>query len=146
MDTVFKHLSAIGITTSADYMERGKLEINEDKLRAAIEEDAEGVFNLFAAEGDTYAEKGLARRLRDSLDNAITQVAERAGGLRGKVANHQFTLGKNLEDLNTRISNFERRLEQREQRYWAQFTAMEKAIHQMNSQSDFIYAQLFNQG
>ncbi|THG88442.1 flagellar cap protein FliD [Alkalihalobacillus alcalophilus ATCC 27647 = CGMCC 1.3604] len=146
MDTVFKHLSAIGITTSADYMERGKLEINEDKLRAAIEEDAEGVFNLFAADGDTFAEKGLARRLRDTLDTAITQVAERAGGLRGKVANHQFTLGKNLEDLNTRIANFERRLEQREQRYWSQFTAMEKAIHQMNSQSDFIYAQLFNQG
>ncbi|GAF65673.1 flagellar hook-associated protein FliD [Bacillus sp. TS-2] len=141
----FSQLSQIGITTSPDYMERGKLVVNEEQLRAALEEDPEGVFEMFNADGDTHAEQGIARRLRDSLDVAITQVAERAGGMKGKNSNHQFTLGRSLNDINDRISTFERRLEQRESRYWAQFNAMEKAIQQMNSQADFIYAQLFSQ-
>nr|WP_285890417.1 flagellar filament capping protein FliD [Halalkalibacter oceani] len=145
--TQFNHLSAIGITTTNDYMARGKLEIDEDKLRAAIESDAEGVFQLFAADGDSFEEKGIARRVRDTLDGAISSLAERAGGFRGLVQNHQFTLGRNLNDINDRISNFERRLQQVEERYWRQFNAMEAAVQRANQQAESLFAQLYgNQG
>lgn len=143
MSTEFRQLSAIGITTSRDYMAHGKLEINEDQLRAAIEQDPEGVFQLFAQDGNTGAEKGIARRLRDTLEQAITAIAERAGGFRGKIANHQFTLGRELNSINDRISNFERRLEKIEERYWRQFNAMELAVQRANQQAEMLYAQLF---
>ncbi|WP_100405449.1 flagellar filament capping protein FliD [Bacillus solitudinis] len=142
LDTVFKQLSSIGITTSRDFMERGKLELDEDKLRAAIEKDPEGVHQLFVADGANFNDKGIARRMRETLDTAITSVAERAGGLKGKVQNQQFTLGRNLNSIEDRISNFERRLQQVEDRYWKQFTAMEKAMQNANTQADSLFNML----
>ena len=47
--TSFNNLSKIGIATTNDYQDGGKLEINEEKLRAAIAEDPNGIYNLFMA-------------------------------------------------------------------------------------------------
>ena len=49
--------------------------------------------------------------------------------------NNTFTLGKLLNDYNSKISSFEDRLTSLENRYYKQFTAMEKAIQKANSQS-----------
>jgi flagellar hook-associated protein 2 len=141
-NSTIRQLTDLGISTTSNYMDRGKLEINESKLRAAIEKDPEGVFQLFAADGPTNADKGIARRMRDSLDSTMRSVSERAGGSYGKLQNHQFTLGRNLADIDSRVSNFERRLQQVEDRYWKQFTAMEKAMQTANAQADNMYSML----
>lgn len=145
-NTDIRQLSDLGITTTRNYMDRGKLEIDESKLRAAIERDPEGVFQLFTADGQSSAEKGIARRMRDDLQGTMRSVAERAGGSFGRLQNHQFTLGRNITNIDSRISNFERRLQQVEDRYWRQFTAMEKAMQQANSQAEQMWSMLFNQG
>ena len=49
-DTSFGNLAKIGISTTSNYLEGGKLEIDEEKLRAAIEEDPNGIYNLFMAD------------------------------------------------------------------------------------------------
>ena len=49
--------------------------------------------------------------------------------------NNTFTLGSLLDDYENQISAFERKLADIEDRYYRQFTAMEKAISQANSQS-----------
>ena len=49
--------------------------------------------------------------------------------------NNTFTLGRLLDDYEDQISAFERKLVNIEDRYYRQFTAMEKAISQANSQS-----------
>ncbi|KHF37831.1 flagellar filament capping protein FliD [Halalkalibacter okhensis] len=146
LSTAFNQLTTIGIKTTANYMDGGKLEIDEDKLRQAIEQDVEGVFQLFAANGETDGEKGIARRLRSTLDGAIGAIADRAGGMRGKVQNNQFALGRNLTRINDQISNFERRLQQVEERYWRQFNAMDAAVNRANQQAEALFAQLFPQG
>lgn len=141
-DGNIRQLTDLGITTTKNYMDRGKLEIDESKLRAAIESDPEGVYELFAADGATTDEKGIARRMRDSLQETMRAVSERAGGSFGKLQNHQFTLGRNLNDIEDRISNFERRSKQVEDRYWKQFTAMETAMQQANAQAEQLYNML----
>ncbi|WP_078429894.1 flagellar filament capping protein FliD [Alkalihalobacterium alkalinitrilicum] len=145
-NTDFKQLASIGITTSNNYMDRGKLVVNEDKLRQAIEQDPEGVFQLFTADGAIPAEQGIARRVRTTLDQAINSVAERAGGMRGKTQNNQFTLGRNMNQINDQISSFERRLQQVEERYWRQFNAMDAAVQRANQQAETLFAQLYPQG
>ncbi len=142
LESAFNQLASIGITTSSDYLERGKLVIDEDELRAAIEEDAEGVFNLFAATGDSYEEQGIGRRLRDTLQTTISDIGNRAGGRGGRMLNHQFTIGREVDRINDRISNFERRLEQKEARYWRQFNAMEAAMARANSQYETLFSAL----
>ncbi|WP_235849006.1 MULTISPECIES: flagellar hook-associated protein 2 [Bacillaceae] len=141
----FSLITEIGITTTSNYQDRGRLEVDETALRAAIEEDAESVFQMFAADGDEFEERGIARRLRDTLSGQIEMLSERAG--RSEMAsNQQFTIGREIDQAAERISNFERRMEQVEQRYWRQFTAMEQAMAQANSQAETLFSQLGGMG
>src|SRR5699024_11555498 len=42
----FSVLSSIGITTTANYLDGGKLEVDENKLKAALRENPDDVYNL----------------------------------------------------------------------------------------------------
>ncbi|WP_340372440.1 flagellar hook-associated protein 2 [Peribacillus sp. FSL E2-0218] len=127
------NLSSLGITTTKNYLEGGKLTIDEDKLRAAISEDPNAVYNMFMADGAEKGEKGLARRLRDDIQSSMKVITEKAG--KAGYVNNNFTIGKMVNGLDTRISAFETKLAKLESRYYSQFTAMEKAIQKANSQS-----------
>lgn len=129
-------LSEIGISTSENYMENGKLIIDEAKLRQAISEDPNQVYELFAANGDTDAEKGLARRLVTILDDTRKKVIEKAGS--DTAVNNTFSLGRTLNGFEDQISRFEDRLLMIEDRYYRQFAAMESAIQRANQQSAYL--------
>jgi len=129
-------LSKMGISTSTDYLENGKLVINETELRKAISENPNQIYDLFAADGTSNSEKGIARRLVTILDDARKQVVEKAGS--DSSVNNTFTLGRSLNNYDDQISRFEDRLKMVEDRLWKQFTAMETAIQKANSQSTYI--------
>ncbi|WP_373902418.1 flagellar filament capping protein FliD [Geomicrobium sp. JCM 19038] len=138
-----RHLGDLGITTSTDYLDNGKLVIDEAKLQAAVENDPEGAYHFFAGSGEN---QGIARQLRQDVNNGIDAISRKAGGSNGRHQNHQFAIGRELNQLDSRIENFERRLAQKEQRYWRQFTAMEQAIARSNSQGDMLYNFMFGNG
>ncbi|MGG4264120.1 flagellar hook-associated protein 2 [Peribacillus simplex] len=127
------NLSSLGITTTKNYLDGGKLTIDEDKLRAAISEDPNGIYDMFMANGTEKSEKGLARRLRDDIESSMKVITEKAG--KAGYVNNNFTIGKLVDGLDKRISTFEAKLTKLEARYYNQFTAMEKAIQKANSQS-----------
>jgi flagellar hook-associated protein 2 len=138
---LFKQLASIGIKTTANYLEGGKLEINEAELKKAIEEDPDSVENLFRGGGDSTVEsqKGILHRLFDTVNKTKEKLDEKAGGAFS--TNQQFAIGRDLTDVDNRIDRFEDRLKQVEDRYWRQFTAMEKAIQQANQQSAYLMQQ-----
>ncbi len=131
----FSQLTDIGISTSANYSERGKLVIEGDgtKLKEAFEKDPQSVMDLFMKNGSTTSEKGIVRRLRDTITQTVSKVEQRAG--RSTWTSEQFLLGRNLKSVDSQITSFESRLTQIEDRYYRQFTAMEKAIQNANVQS-----------
>lgn len=133
----FSQLSEIGIATGANYRDKGKLLIDEDKLRAAIENDSNSVMELFTANGT-----GIARKLRESATATVQSIEARAGNT-SRTA-QQFTIGRELMNVDKRISDFEKRMQTVEARYWRQFTAMEKAIGQSNQQSMQLMSQFYN--
>src|SRR5699024_7749392 len=128
----FRLLTEIGISTTEDYLNGGKLKINESELRTALENDPTNVQNLLlnSQEG---AGRGLINRLEDSLETTISRIEERAG--KGTFTNDMYTMGRQLDDIDNRISVFEDRMQRVENRYWRQFNAMEQAISMMNNQS-----------
>lgn len=139
IDSNYSQLSSIGITTTPNYLEGGKLVINEDELRKAIEEDPKSVEQLFTSNGSTNGEKGILNRLYDSLTSTMDTIKTKAGN--SNSTNDNFTLGKNLNRLEDQIDRFEDRLAKVESRYWAQFTAMEQAIQKSNSQMSYLMQQ-----
>ncbi|TYS15180.1 flagellar hook-associated protein 2 [Rossellomorea vietnamensis] len=132
-------LAQIGIKTSSNYLDRGKLIIDENKLKEAISKDPNAIYELFAKNGEATGEKGIARRLRDTIGSTMDSIEQKAGKLTS--TNSTFTLGRNLDSINNQMSRFQDRLGQIEDRYWRQFTAMEKAIQQANSQSSYLMQQ-----
>ena len=139
VDPLMNQLASIGIKTTANYLEGGKLEIDDTVLKKAIEDNPESVENLFRATGTTSDEQGIIHRLYDTVNGAMDKLKERAGN--SFSTTKQFTLGRQLDNVDSQINRFEDRLTQIEDRYWRQFTAMEKAIQRSNSQSMYLMQQ-----
>lgn len=136
---LMNQLASIGIKTTANYMQGGKLEINEAELKKAIENDPASVENLFRGTGTTIDEQGIVHRLYDTVNGAMDKLKERAGN--SFSTTKQFLLGRQLDNVDRQIDRFEDRLIKVEDRYWRQFTAMEKAIQKANSQSMYLMQQ-----
>ncbi|KPD00111.1 Flagellar hook-associated protein 2 [Geobacillus sp. BCO2] len=132
----FSQLAQIGITTSSNYLDGGKLIIDETKLREKIKENPDAVYQLFNQDGATDAEKGIARRLRDTIKATIGKIEQKAG--KTIWTNQQFAIGRDLIEINDQIDRFQDRLKQIEDRYYRQFTAMEEAIQRANQQSMYL--------
>ncbi len=137
-DGPFKHLAEIGIKTTANYMDGGKLEINEAKLKEALAQDSEAVYKLFSNDVEGSS-RGIINRLEDAIDNTMKRIETKAG--RGTQTLQQYSLGRQLKDLNDQIDRFQDKLVTVEDRYWRQFTAMEVAIQKMNSQMSYLMQQ-----
>lgn len=132
INPLYKQLASIGIKTTSNYLEGGKLQIDEAALKKAIEADPSSVEKLFNATGTTDGEKGIAQRLTDTVNSSMEILKSKAGN--SYSTNTQFEIGKLLNDVDKKISSFESRLTKVEDRYWSQFTAMEKAIQRSNEQ------------
>src|SRR5699024_6394994 len=117
------------ISTTKNWMDGGKLEIDEDKLKEALRENPDDVFKLFS-NGAEGAERGLINRFEDALDQVKGQIETKAGKSTHTLEN--YSIGKQMKQLDERISDFEKKMVQVEQRYWNQFTQMEKAISRLN--------------
>lgn len=148
----YNALFTIGIGTSKDYNSGGTLEIDETKLRKALEEDPDAVVQLLTMSGEKSATvtnadgttvqgdtRGFMRKIRDEMDAMEKKIDERAG--RGSMAETQYTLGKYLNNVNKRLDTWQDKLTAIESRYWKQFGAMEAMINKANSQSASLMSQ-----
>lgn len=143
-DTKYDTLTEIGIKTG-DYSEKGKLYIDEAKLKDALAKNPQAVMEVFTNSPDSYDQKGIAARLYDDLTATLGSLLDKAGADYGFGEYDDSILGKKITNFNKEIDSLEKRLAQIEDRYWRQFTAMEKALNQMNSQSAWL-AQQFSGG
>jgi flagellar hook-associated protein 2 len=156
-------LSSIGITTGA-YSEKGKLKIDETKLKDAIRNDADSVMNLFSKKSaitdnininyqqraQRYSEEGLAYRLYDIIEDNIRTIRDANGkkglllekaGMQGDASEFKNLIYDEIYYYDGRISELEKKLIQKENRYYQKFAALEKAISQMNAQSNWLVTQ-----
>lgn len=137
-DGAFSSLTQIGIKTTSNYMDGGKLQIDEDKLKEALRENPGDVQKLFS-NTSKEADRGLVNRLEDAVKRTMGNIEKQAGKETHTLDN--YTLGKRMKELNDRISVFEARMIKVEQRHWNQFTQMEKAIQRLNDQSSQLFSQ-----
>jgi len=99
------------------------------------------------ADGDAYdsTASGLANKLYNTVNNGISDIINKAGIITSRVDNS--TIGKDIDSIQDRIDEMNIRLIKVENRYYQQFTALEKAINQMNTQSTWLSQQFGgNQG
>lgn len=137
-------LSSIGITTSNNYKDNGKLILDEDKLKEVIESRPDDVAALFTSrtEGPDGAKpkitQGLATRFYSKLQQSFKGNAQKSTGN----LYYDKVLTNNLKSQKKKTATLEEQLETLKQRYYKKFTAMEKMLATINSQSSTIASYL----
>ncbi|MGG3507692.1 flagellar filament capping protein FliD [Paenibacillus lautus] len=140
-------LANIGITVRSDYKENGKLAIDENKLREAVNTNFEEVKNLFtmsskdeAAPGKTNV--GIADRVYNIVNKQMDAIKKKMGTGTSLETMDESIIGKQLRTLNDQESNWKSKLLDIENRHYKKFAAMEQALQKMNSQSSWLASQL----
>ncbi|BDG81742.1 MULTISPECIES: flagellar hook-associated protein 2 [Bacillus] len=131
-------LTEFGITTSSAYQLRGHLEINEDKLKAKIQEDPQSVAALFTngTNSSAYSDKGIMKRIGETLKSTVKSIEAKAGN--STMGTNDYSIGKNLNTISTDITKMQDRLNTIENRYYTKFSAMDSAIQKMNEQASYL--------
>jgi len=138
----YQTLSSIGITTGT-YLENGKLYLDEAKLRKAIEADPDAVKNLFtpkAESADGKKKLGVAEQMYQNLNTVQKSIMTKIGysSMEDSSSQDQSIIGKQIYSLTKQIKDGEDHLNDLQDRYYSQFTAMETAMNNYNSQSAYL--------
>lgn len=157
-------LAKIGITTGS-YEMKGMLIVDEIKLNAAIKDNIDGVVQLFTKESQysyseaqsdstkrttRYNESGLAQRLNDIIQDNIRTTRDDKGkkgillekaGIAGDLTEFNNLMNDSIEEKDILIDKLLDKLADKENALYIKFTAMEKALSQMNSQSSWFSQQ-----
>ncbi|MDF2557312.1 MAG: hypothetical protein K0R71_1140 [Bacillales bacterium] len=139
--SVYNSLSSIGIS-SQNYLDKGKLTVDEKKLKEAIQADPDGVQKLFNQSGTTTdGTSGLLNTITEHISQVAKNLTTKAGA-GGASQYDQSTIGKLLTGLQTKIGSETSKFQLLEDRYYRQFAAMEKAFQKYSSQSSWLGSQM----
>jgi flagellar hook-associated protein 2 len=149
-------LYEIGITTSNDYRDGGKLVIDEDKLTKALDARGDDIAQLFTKSANIaykpgfndrnrLAQEGIAERMNDIINSAIGtsgSITLRAGMKGDTMLEMTSTMYKTLRDQSDRMAEMLTYLQNKESSYYEMFSRMEQAITQANTQMAYLQSQL----
>ncbi|MDI6799985.1 MAG: flagellar filament capping protein FliD [Actinomycetota bacterium] len=140
-------LSEIGISiTSANYGKSGLLVIDDEALSEALSEDPAALAKLFSHDSEAGSEyDGIARRIYDMMDSYTDSKTELVGAYSvkaGVIPRQEDVLSREIEYYQDRIDDMGTRLEMRRENLVKRFAAMEAALSQMQSMSNWLSSQI----
>ena len=121
-----KMMASIGITEGSRYSDdKGKIVIDEDRLKAALEENPETVISMFT--GAKSGSKGLIYKFTDNVNTYfdITEEDEKA-------------TAKKVDKLDEKIDEMEDDLKNMAERYYKKFSVMEQSLAKLNSMTGML--------
>jgi flagellar hook-associated protein 2 len=166
------YLKDLGLSTSADYSQRGKIVFDsslggEQKLKDMLATRGEQVTKLFmqtSTKVSSYdpdlssddrkrrdSEQGIFQRVNDILQDYVRTTRNDAGkkgfliekaGIKGEFSEFNNLLYTQITDKDKMISSLSIKLADKENRYYAQFAKLEQAMNSLNSQSSWLAQQL----
>lgn len=149
----YNSMSSIGITSSTN---QGHITLDEEKLKKALTEDPDCVYQLFASDqdstyvagstnknqADTYTSKsdylntGIANRLYNSMNTNISKLESYAGT--SKETDDESYLGKLITNMNTKMTSFQTLMKSYESKLYKRYDAMEVALSKLGAQLSYI--------
>ena len=149
----YNSMSSIGITSSTN---QGHITLDEEKLKKALPEDPDCVYQLFASDqdstyisgstnknqSDTYTSKsdylntGIANRLYNSMTTNIRNLESYAGT--SKETDDESYLGKLITNMNTKMTSFQTLMKSYESKLYKKYDAMEVALSKLGAQLSYI--------
>ncbi len=135
-ETTGYSLEKLGFEFSVSLTEGTKLSLNEEKFRQILSEDHDGVTSFFA-----QAKTGFSDQFASIIDDYAKSSLVEPGKLVRVAGSSVYVDGeykKQLEELEEKITLLKNKLIEEETRLWKKFSAMEKALSQLSSQSSWL--------
>lgn len=143
--TSYDRLEQIGITTSSDWTQNGKLSFDKNKFETALAANPDGVMRLLTGNGVTDSgavsenQKGVFYQLYDVTKKQVKNITDEVGT---SGTTNTSAVGKQLTDIGKSIDSLQDKLNEEQDRLWTQFSALETAMQNYNSQSSWLAQQL----
>lgn len=141
-------LEAIGIKPIDDYKDKnGMLVIDEDKLTTALENNPDGVKDLFTrAASDTTTNKGgvitqLSSIIYSEFKSSTSSLSKKAG-LLGSSTETDNTIAKSIYTKKKLIDKLNTAYAEKENALYKKYSALETAMQQLNSQQSSLASML----
>ena len=134
-------LANIGISPA--FMDTsGKLVLDEDKFKEMLIKNPDEVASLFSGSSED-GKSGLAIQFKEVLTRNIGALGTSGilideAGTDGSVSVDQNNISKKIKDYDDKMEALKKTLEKERQRYWNQFTALEKTLSELNAQSSWL--------
>lgn len=134
-DSKYNTIYSIGISTIGI---KGQLTLDEEKLRMALADDPNSVYNIFAKldKNDDVSGNGVAQRLGDVFTNGLKSIKTRAGS--SNDISEDSDLNNLLRELQTKMSNFKIMMNAFEDRLYKKYDAMESALALLGAQLNYV--------
>lgn len=149
----YNSMSSIGITSSTN---QGHITLDEEKLKKALTEDPDCVYQLFASDQDStyvagstnknqadnytsksdYLNTGIANRLYNAMTTNISNLESYAGT--SKETDDESYLGKLITNMNTKMTSFQTLMKSYESKLYEKYDAMEVALSKLGAQLSYI--------
>lgn len=164
--------NALGLDMYSSYEKTGQIELDEDSLLKAIQNNSEDVQNFFfkdselsVADTETYVgsgkynEDGVFTRMKGIFENYVGKAGLGENGtfsLSGSMniyVNKQYdfsisgsggknTISDQIYKQNIAMQNALKKMYSKEEKYYQQFSRLESAMNNLNSQSNWLSQQL----
>lgn len=130
-------LSSLGVTTGR-YFENGKLYLDEDKFKKALEANPQQAIDVFQGTAGNTSQS-IFGKFAEAANSAMVKISERAGTSRfdGSLTatfKPESVIGRQLKNYDSQIARLTSQLNTAETRYYKQFSAMETAMNKYQSQ------------
>lgn len=135
IDSKYKNIFSLGVSTTGL---KGQLTLDKDKLNAALAEDSEAVYNVFAKldANDEFDSNGVAQRLGDIFQKSMKSIKSVSGTTASITEDSE--LNNLLRELQTKMSNFKRMMDAFESKLYKKYDAMEVALASLGSQLNYV--------
>lgn len=125
-------LEKIGINPVEDYStQNGLFTIDEDKLLSAIEENPDGIKELFSGKDGIVTK--LSENLKDHATGTFSKLANKAGVADGVTANTN-EMTKDIEQRKKLITQMQTALQEKEDALYTKYSTLESNLASLQSQ------------
>ncbi len=137
VDGKYNSIFSLGVSTTGL---KGQLVLDEDKLKKALAEDPDLVYNVFAKldsnDLDNSSKSGVAQRLGDIFVDATKSIKDRAGS--SSDITEDSDLNNLLRNLQTKMSNFKKLMNSFEDALYKKYDAMESTLAKLGTQLNYV--------
>ncbi|MCC0701201.1 flagellar filament capping protein FliD [Clostridioides sp. ZZV15-6383] len=133
-------LRKLGINESENYNKKGQISFNADAFSKALIDDSDKVYKTLAGYSSNYDDKGMFEKLKDIVyeySGSSTSKFTKKAGMENSSSASQNVYSKQIAEQERNISRLIEKMNDKEKRLYAKYSALESLLNQYSSQMNY---------